>query len=650
MVLQFGGRRSEAGGSRTLKTMCGICGMVEFGGMISDGVVVEEMVSQLRHRGPDGEGVFVRDQCALGHTRLAIIDPDGGRQPLFNEEGSIGVTFNGEIYNFRELRRELESAGYVFRTLSDTEVIVHAWEEWGENCVHRFRGMFAFAIADWGKRQLFLARDQLGIKPLYFSESPTGLRFASEPNVLTLAPDFNKTLDLVALDQYLQLGYIPAPRSAFLSIRKLAPGTAMLVGFDGTFRRTWRFWELCFHPDHSLGEEDWVTQLDAAIRESVESHLVSDVPFGAFLSGGMDSTLVVGYMSEILKEPVRTFSIGFSASDFDESRYAQLAALKFSTVHSARTIEADVIKVLHTLTGLYGEPFGDASAVPTYYLSELARDSVAMVLSGDGGDEGMGGYRRYDGWASGRHRLSASSFVRMWLGALRRGRLRIYEKEQTRPLGSRLVSDWMYYVGLFGFRERQGLWHEQYRSVVGHPIELFEDAIHRRGGTTERSMGQFLDYQTYLPEDILRKVDVASMAHGLEVRTPLVDRRIVDVFTRVPVKYTAAYREDGTWRSKPLFRALLARHFDDEFVNRPKQGFMLPLRHWLSSGGPLRGWAEDLIGRDDSSIAALLRRDAVRSLFVAHDSGQDCSQRIWALLVLETWLRQVTPDFRGSTG
>ncbi len=378
--------------------MCAIIGVLNRGGGRVSNELIEMMTRTLAHRGPDGEGIALRGPVAFGHRRLSIIDPKGGKQPMMNEDGQIWVTFNGEIYNYRQLAEELKGHGHIFRTQSDTEVIVHAWEQWGDACVQRFRGMFAFAVMDWRAGKLFLARDHFGIKPLYFIQTEEVFAFASELRALRLVPGFNADLDMTAVDQYLWLQYIPAPRSIFQQIQKLPPAHCLELDLGGGISGPREYWRLAFQPDEQRTESDWVEAVDAAITDSVKAHLVSDVPFGAFLSGGVDSSLVTANMSRLLSRPVQTFSIGFEEREFDETHHAAFAARHCGVEPHVEFVKADALGILPELVRHYGEPFGDSSAVPTFYLSRLARRYVPMVLSGDGADEMFAGYWSHGDW------------------------------------------------------------------------------------------------------------------------------------------------------------------------------------------------------------------------------------------------------------
>lgn len=613
--------------------MCGIAGIVHFDGSSPGDLGVGHMVESLGHRGPDGSGCFRRGPVALGHTRLAIIDPAGGHQPMFNEDGRVGVVFNGEIYNFRELARELESRGHSFHTHCDTEVIVHAWEEWGERCVERFRGMFALALADWRRGEVFLARDPLGIKPLFYRRTPRRLIFASELQAFrALAeqdPDLELEIDLGSVDDYLSLQYVPAPRSIYKGISKLSPAHRLKLDFDGLGADAERYWRLEFRPERGRSAEEWLEATDEVLRDSVRAHLVSDVPFGAFLSGGIDSTLVVGYMAELLDRPVRTFSIGFEESEFDELPYAQEAAERWGTEHHTEIVRPDALAILPEIVRHYGEPFGDSSAIPTYHVARLARQSVPMVLSGDGGDEAFGGYNNYMTWLE---QIDPRPGPR-WKQLIRPFAMKVWPRRYKRFLPTQ--EHWLSIMNYLSAELRRGLWRPEHLEHHRPVPESFEKAFERTRRYPALSKAQYTDLHTYLPYDILTKVDVASMIHSLEVRTPITDVRVVEFAATIPPEFHVERLEDGRWRGKLLLKRLLGRSFPANFVHRPKRGFAIPARSWLGRGGELRTELEDRLLGSDSRLDELFRREAIEGLLERDHPGP-----LWLLLFLEEWLRQ----------
>lgn len=570
------------------------------------------MTDALRHRGPDGEGVWLRGGVALGNRRLAIIDPETGKQPMGNEDGTIWVSFNGEVYNFRELRDILLQKGHIFRTQSDTEVIVHAYEEWGKKCVERFRGMFAFCIADTRKQCLFLARDPFGIKPLVYFQWGGCFACASELQALKVLEEFPLALDIPALDQYLWLQYIPAPQTIFKRVKKLPPAHRMTVGFDGVVEGPERYWDAQFLPDQDRSEEGWLQELDAVLRDSVRAHLIADVPFGAFLSGGVDSSTVVRYMREALQQPVKTFTIGFDEEEYSEHTFAAQAAQCMQTEHFVDTVRPDILEMLPELVRHYGEPFGDSSALPTFAVAKLAREHVPMVLSGDGGDEALGGYQAYIHWME-RPDLQT---VDRWISLMQY-----------------LPRDW-----------RMRLWREEYRHVVQERHEIFTQGFQRTKGLSPLHRVQDIDRRTYLPFAILTKVDIASMMHGLEVRTPLLDVRVWDVVSRIPEGMNMREVVKGKWEGKLLLKKLLERWYTSDLVRRRKTGFGVPLARWFAEGGAYRRQLEERLLDPSSPLTEYFDMSVVRELLLKNFTGP-----LWLLLFLDEWLRQYQGDREART-
>lgn len=587
--------------------MCAITGILKRDGGPADRDTIARMTGQLGHRGPDGDGIAMRGPVAFGHRRLSIIDLEGGQQPMFNEDGNVWVTFNGEIYNYRELAEQLTGIGHRFRTRSDTEVIVHAWEQWGEQCVERLRGMFAFAVMDWPAGRLFLARDHMGIKPLHYLETPEYFAFASEPQALRFVPGFNGRLSYDAIDQFLWLQYIPAPKSIYAQARKLPPAHCLTVNLSGHVPPPREYWRFAFAPDESRTVDDWTEAVDAAIGESVRAHLVSDVPFGAFLSGGVDSSLVVARMSEALGQPVRAFSIGFEEAEFDETQFAAAAAKKCDADHTVEIVGSDALGILPKLAQHYGEPFGDSSAVPTYHVSELARRHVPMVLSGDGADELFAGY-----WSHG-HFLNFC---------------------QSHPHAVPGLGDWLRFIQYTDVATRQALWRPEWRGHSPARLDTFAREWERAADFSLANKAQYLDLKTYLPFDILTKVDVASMAHGLEVRTPFVDVRVAELAAQIPDRFHLQPGANGKWEHKCLLRRVAAKYFGEEFVNRPKMGFAMPFARWVAPGGKLHDAVTQKLLGADSTVLPYFSSDIIQQLLNRGAFGP-----LWLCLFLEEWLR-----------
>lgn len=610
--------------------MCGIAGLLHTDGRPASPAVLQAMTAALAHRGPDGQGIECLGPAGLGHRRLAIIDLEGGRQPLANEDGTLWITYNGELYNYRQLRPVLESLGHRFRTQSDTEVILHAYEQWGDRCVERFRGMFAFGICDTGRGRLFLARDHLGIKPLYWLHQGRQFAFASELQALRQVPGLRWEIDREAVGQYLRLQYIPAPETIFHGVHKLPPACRMAVSFEGRIAGPEEYWHLEFRPHRRRSQAEWIEALDDVLRDSVRAHLVADVPFGAFLSGGVDSSAVVAYMAELLGRPVRTFTIGFEEAQYNELPYAAEAARQCGTEHQVEVVRPDALAILPELVRCYGEPFGDSSAVPTYYVSRLARASVPMVLSGDGGDETFAGYGTHREWMG----MMAGRLPRPWWKRLARPLAQRLWPRRFRPVRPALEY-WLPLVAYLQPAEQLELWRPECRPAGERQVEVLEQAFARARHFAPCNMVQYLDIKTYLPFDILTKVDVASMMHGLEVRTPLVDVRVMEFAATIPWELNMARGPDGRWQGKCLLRQLLRRRYRPEFLDRPKMGFGVPIGPWFRPGGAHHpALVERLLGRD-SRLGEWFRPEAIRRLIDQNRAGP-----LWLLLFLEEWFRQ----------
>lgn len=619
--------------------MCGITGTVRWKGPTQRPNEIERMTRAISHRGPDGEGVFIRDGVALGNRRLAIIDLESGQQPMCNEDGMIWVTYNGEIYNYLDLRRDLQQKGHTFATQSDTEVIVHAYEEWGPECVKRFRGMFAFAVADFKIRKVLLARDHFGIKPLFYRIDQGYLAFASELNALRAVDDEPPLGNLEAVELYLRYQYIPAPHTVYQSVFKLPPASYLLVDFDGDIDGPQKYWDLSFKSEAGVSDEEWKERAEEVIHESVKAHLVSDVPFGVFLSGGIDSSLVALQMSRILQRPIKAFAIGFDEAEYSELAQAAEAARRCGIDLYTDVIRSDALKILPDLVSHYGEPFGDSSAIPTWYVSRLAREHVPMVLSGDGGDEAFGGYNTYAGW------MEADPSTRPFQPSLLHprsvlhwGQLAVRRFVVNRA--KRRLADWHNIVLYAGKEYRRSLWRPEYQRLVDQSCQAFDDAARRAQPLDRLAYAQYLDYQTYLPCDILAKVDVASMYHGLEVRTPLVDRRVLELASALPLAQRFRRNGSGEGIGKYLTKQVTEKNFPPEFVHRRKRGFSIPRASWFLPGQLGRDLLEQVLVNKSSQIYEWFNPEQVRAEIVAHNKEHDNSATLWLLLVLSLWVEQ----------
>jgi asparagine synthase (glutamine-hydrolysing) len=621
--------------------MCGIAGMLEHDpARRVSAAAVRAMTDRLAHRGPDGEGVFTAGPVGLGHRRLAIIDLRSvADQPMANEDGSLRITFNGEIYNYRELRPALEAAGHVFRTASDTEVILHAYEAYGPDCLAHLRGMFAFAIWDARRRSLFLARDRVGKKPLYYHAGPDRFAFASEAKALLVDGRLPAEADPAAIHDYLTLGYVPAPRSALRGIRKLPPAHWLRVQ-EGRVEIQ-RYWTLRYAPKRQTSVPEACEALRAHLAEAVRLRLVSDVPLGAFLSGGIDSSAVVAAMAAATDRPVRTFAVGFDAAAFDERAYARRVATQFGTEHTELLVKPSAVDLLPRLVDHYDEPFADASAVPSYCISELTRQHVTVVLNGDGGDEAFAGYPRYQTVV---RAARADVLPRaLWRGAaalLRRlpagGPLaKLHRVSEAMALGpARRYARWS---SLLPAERRAALYTPDFAAATaaldpeGHVASAFGagEALHPVDAALSA------DVRVYLPEDLLAKMDRASMAHGLEARSPFLDHVVMEFAASLPADLKLRGGE-----KKWLLRESLRGTLPAAILDRPKMGFSTPLGDWFR--GELYPAAQDLLLAPGARIARYVRQDAVGRLLAAHAAGRvDAGEPLWALLVLETWHRTV---------
>jgi len=618
--------------------MCGIAGILNADGRPSQPDLVRAMTDILAHRGPDGAETVVRGPVALGHRRLAIIDLVTGDQPMANEDESAWIIFNGEIYNFRELRRDLEAHGRRFRTASDTEVILRAYETWGVECLTRLRGMFAFAIWDAGRRRLFLARDRVGIKPLVYHWDGRRLLFASEIKSILEDPTVRREIDWDALHDYLVFHYIPSPRTIFRTIRKL-PAASSLVLDVGSAPVVERYWDLRFTPDHRRSEADWIDGLRWQLRDAVRSHLVSDVPVGAFLSGGLDSSTTVALMAEASDRPVRTFSIGFDETDFDELEYARQVARRYGTEHCEFVVKPDAMEAMPRLAWQFDEPFADSSALPTYYVSKITREHVTVALSGDGGDENFAGYRRYASAEALSRRLdSATGRPLRGLLGLAAGLLPAEARGEAylKLLASDPIERYFRMVTYQrGATLRRLLTPEAQRQV---PTDV-TDAPFRRlleeGRPPDYVSGlQYLDIHHYLPDDILAKVDRTSMLVSLESRVPLLDHVLMEYVATIP---TALKVRNGV--GKAVLKAAMAEHLPADIVNRGKMGFGVPLATWFRRD--LAAYARQLLLEPPARTRGIFAPAGVQRLLDDHQAGRrDHADRIWALLCFEEWARR----------
>jgi asparagine synthase (glutamine-hydrolysing) len=621
--------------------MCGIAGKVCIDGPV-DRALLERMCEVVEHRGPDSRGLFLDEGVGFGIQRLAVIDLETGDQPIFNEDDSVAVVLNGEIYNYRELRADLERDGHRFASRSDTEVIVHLYEDHGERCVERLRGMFAFALWDRRRRRLLLARDRLGKKPLFYAHRDGCLWFASEAKSILQDPAIPRDVDVDAIDAFLHGRYVPAPRSAFAALRKLPPAHTLTLE-DGEIE-VLRYWKLSHARKLPSADE---AELQEALRdkllEATRLRMRSDVPLGALLSGGIDSSAVVAAMVRASPAPIKTFAMGFDVDEFDETAHARAVAAHFGTDHTELRVDPDALKVLPRLVWHYGEPFADASAIPTFYLAQLTRRHVTVALNGDGGDENFAGYARYRGnELATRLDFIPGPLARLCAGAA--GRLPPGPRQDTRRARLRRLlgglplapaDRYAAWIACFGDAERRALYEPEFlASLTDAPARAaIREAYAASDASTIVDRLLSVDVETYLPGDLLVKMDVATMAHSLEVRSPLLDHEFMEFAASLP---SALKLDGGT--TKRVFKDALRPWLPEGILERGKMGFQVPLREWLR--GPLRELPTQVLLDARSLERGWFREARVRGLIHDHAEGvRDNSRHLWALIQLELWLR-----------
>jgi asparagine synthase (glutamine-hydrolysing) len=589
------------------------------------------MCKLIRHRGPDDQGVWVGDGVGLGIRRLSIIDLEGGHQPIFNEDQSILVVFNGEIYNYCELQEGLKKRGHSFRTKSDTEVIVHAYEEYGDDCVKHLRGMFTFALWDRKRQRLLAARDRFGKKPLNYYWDGQRLIFGSEIKSI-LEAGIPREINTLALDEYLVYGYVPAPNTLFKGVMKLPAGHILI--YENEQIKTKRYWELSFRPTCQDDEATAIERTRALIKEAVQVRLMSEVPLGAFLSGGIDSSIVVGLMSSMMSQPVKTFSIGFEEDDYSELPYARQIAKHFNTDHHEFFVRPDLISVLPQLAWAYDEPFADSSMLPTYYVSKLAREHVTVVLTGDGGDEIFGGYTRYERELS-INRIPAPARLLLGYGSMLMPR-GMRGKKRLRNMSRNLATRYVLSGSFLPSDSRPSLYAPEYYAHIcnhdpyGRQISEFQAVAQ----LDIMAQTQYVDVRTYLADDILVKVDKASMINSLETRAPMLDQYLVEYVSSLPS--TIRTRNNVL---KYLLKKVAANLLPAEILTRPKQGFGVPIKHWFR--GDLTNYAYELLDSPRARQRGIFDPQFIRGLLKSHAHTKlvNHSEAIWALLCLELWFQ-----------
>jgi asparagine synthase (glutamine-hydrolysing) len=632
--------------------MCGITGLFDTRGQRPiDRAALQRMNDSQLHRGPDEGSLYTEPGLGLGHRRLSIIDIATGQQPLFNADKTIAIVFNGEIYNYQSLMAELQGLGYAFHTKSDTECIVHAWEAWGERCVDRLRGMFAFALWDRNQQTFFMARDRLGVKPMFYGVMDDGLlAFGSElKSVLayqSAGAHLSRELDPLAVEEYFALGYVAEPRTVFKQALKLPPATTLTWRRGEPMPQPKVYWDVRFSLDNPISAEDACAELRHRLDESVKLRMIAEVPLGAFLSGGVDSSAVVASMAQVSTEPVNTCSIGFDDPQFNESAFAQTVADRYQTRHHLEVVKSDDFDLIDTLARLYDEPYADSSAIPTYRVCQLARKRVTVALSGDGGDETFGGYRRY------RMHLMEERMRSALPHGVRRpifGLLgKVYPKADWAPrvfrakttfegMARSSVEAYFHSVSILRGPMRDELFSARFKTEIAgyNARQVFEHHAARANTDDPLALIQYLDLKTYLVGDINTKVDRASMAHSLEVREPLMDHPLVEWLATLPSSLKVRGQE-----GKFLLKKAMEPRLSDDILYRPKMGFAVPLARWFR--GPLKQRVRDAILGPRLAETGWFNRAYLQHLVDAHQSGaRDYSAPLWTLLMFEAFLRNV---------
>ncbi|HKP47817.1 MAG TPA: asparagine synthase (glutamine-hydrolyzing) [Pyrinomonadaceae bacterium] len=623
--------------------MCGIVGIVRSDQRDVDQALVARMTNAIRHRGPDDDGFYLNGNVGLGMRRLSIIDVAGGQQPIHNQDRTAWIVFNGEIYNYLELREKLEKLGHVFYTRSDTEAVVHAYDQYGADCPKHLRGMFAFAIWDTRTQELFLSRDRVGKKPVLYAHLNGQLIFGSEFTALLSHPDVSKDVDYEALNRYLSFMCVPAPLTAYRSIRKLEPGHSLR--YKNGELKTERYWQPDFSQKLKISEEEAGERAVAILRDAVKVRLMSEVPLGAFLSGGIDSSAVVALMSEESSEPVKTFSIGFEEQDFSELHHARRIAEHVGAEHHEFIVRPDALEVLPLLVEHYGEPFADSSAIPTYYVARETRKHVIVALNGDGGDESFAGYERYAAMnlAEKYSRVPAVLREKVLRQAINlipspdRRRSRV--KDAKRFLQSASLPRVQRYLGwvtTFDSEAKADLYSPMFRAESRDldGADLLAPWFARANGSGLVDATLLTDIMTYLPNDLLVKVDIATMAVSLEARSPFLDQHLMEFAASLPEKYKLR-----GLTTKYLLKRMLKRLLPSENLERRKMGFGVPIGKWLR--GELQPFMRQTILSDRALARGLFQAQTVRRLVEAHTSGEmDHSHRLWTLLMLELWFQR----------
>ncbi|MCV2886043.1 amidotransferase 1, exosortase A system-associated [Aestuariibacter sp. AA17] len=628
--------------------MCGIAGILDVNGSAPPIEAVLHEMNQIQfHRGPDEGSIFIDEKIGLAHRRLSIIDISTGQQPLINDQRTAAIIFNGEVYNYRSLREELIELGFTFHTHSDTEVILQAYCAWGEKSVERLRGMFAFAIWDFEKQTLFIARDRLGIKPLYYAMLENGqLIWGSELKVLEKHPELRRDMDKLAVEDYFAFGYIPEPRTIYSQVKKLEPGYTLTIRVGDKAPQLRQYWQASFADTLNQSEESIQEELIHRLKEAVDLRLIAEVPLGAFLSGGVDSSAIVAMMAEIQKDrAVNTCSIGFDVKNFNETEFAELVVDRYKTDHQVEVVSANDFDLIDKLSALYDEPYADSSAIPTYRVCELARKRVTVCLSGDGGDEVFAGYRRHK-WHMLEDRVRSMvpkgirqpvfNFLGDYYPKLDWAPKFLRAKSTFQALQRDALAAYLHTMSFVPDARRQKLFSDAFKQELGgyHALEVFKRHANDFDGDDALSLIQFLDMKTYLPGDILTKVDRASMAHSLEVRVPLIDHEFLQWSNKIPSKY----KLEGA-NGKAIFKRSLESRLPHDVLYRDKMGFGVPLGNWFR--GPLKDKLRQRVLHGKMIDSGIFDGNELKSMVEGHINGtQNNDQMLWALMMFESFLQR----------
>lgn len=624
--------------------MCGIVGIINNGERVANRAILEKMNRAILHRGPDDDGFYFNENVGLGMRRLAIIDIAHGKQPIHNADKTKWIVYNGEVYNYQEIRADLEKRGHTFYTNSDTEAIVHLYDEYGVDCVKYLRGMFAFAIWDEREKELFIARDRVGKKPLLYSHQPNGdLIFGSEFQALLQHPDITREVDAEAIDAYLSYLCVPAPLTAFKQIRKLDPGH-WLKWKDGVIE-TRRYWLPDFSKKIKISEQEAIEETTRILRESTKLRMISEVPLGAFLSGGVDSSIVVALMAQESSQPVKTFSIGFEEQDFSELKYARRVANHVGAEYNEFIVRPNALDVLPTLVEHYGEPYADSSAIPTYYVAKETRQHVTVALNGDGGDESFAGYERYVAMdlAEAYNRIPSALrkvFIEAPVGVVPTSELKKSRARDAKRFlaAARLPRNERYFrwMSTFDREAKQALYADDFAARLANVDagDFLGDWFSNANGSGSLDAALLVDQMTYLPNDLLVKVDIATMANSLEGRSPFLDHKVIEFAASLP-----ASLKMGRFETKSLLKKVAARLVPKDVVYRKKMGFGVPIGKWLRD--EMKDFVREVLLSQKSLNRGIVKPQMLQKYVSEHiKSERDHAFRIWTLLMLELWFQK----------